>query len=39
MISDKTIDEKTAKYWCAFADKEFKSALDKVLSTIASEKT
>ena len=39
MISDKTIDEKTAKYWCAFADKEFKGALDKVLSTISSEKT
>ena len=34
MISEKTIDETTAKYWCAFADKKFKSAIDQVLKTI-----
>ena len=36
MISDKTIEEATAKYWCAFADKELKAALDKVTKAIAS---
>lgn len=39
MISDKTIDESTAKYWCIFSNKGFKQALDKVVSEIASNKT
>lgn len=39
MISDKTIDESTAKYWCIFSNKGFKHALDKVVSEIASSKT
>lgn len=39
MISDRTIDEKTAKYWCAFADNNFKKALDEVLKTISDEKS
>ena len=34
MISDKTIEETTAKYWCAFANANFKTALDKIISTI-----
>ena len=39
MISDRTIDESTAKYWCIFSNKEFKSALDKVLKTMSDNKT
>ena len=38
MISDKTIEEETAKYWCAFADKDFKKAIDLVLKNISNEK-
>lgn len=38
MISDKTIEEKTAKYWCAFADKDFKKAIDLVLKNISDKK-
>lgn len=38
MISDKTIEEETAKYWCAFADKDFKKAIDLILKNIANEK-
>lgn len=34
MISDRTIEERTAKYWYAFADKKFKIALDTVLANI-----
>ena len=34
MISDKTIEESTATYWCAFAN--LKSALDKVVRTMSS---
>lgn len=39
MISDKTIDESTATYWCAFADKDFKNALDNVLKTLKTAET
>lgn len=39
MISDRTIEEETAKYWCAFADKNFKKALDTITATIASEQS
>lgn len=38
MISDKTIEEKTAKYWCIFADEKLKNALDKVISNITNAK-
>ena len=31
MISDHTIDPKTAKYWCAFADKKLLKALDDAM--------
>lgn len=37
MVNDSTIDVHTAKYWCAFADKEMLKLLDDAASTSAEE--
>ena len=37
MISDSTIDETSAKYWCAFADKKLLKLLDKAMDNSTKE--